>query len=422
MLAGVDPDDAMIVYLGDGVITSGARNLDALRAQIAGKAHFVGVGVGDGPDTQTLDALAAATGGYATTIDLADDVGWRAFDLVAALHTARVTGVELEARRREGALVPSTTYLASPQLADGEELELVAKLAGAGTPAAVELTGTRDGKPLDAAHRARRQHRARRRGYLPRLWAQRHIAARLLAKHDAVVVPACTPTVASVAAGDRVSDRSPAARAARRSDPPGDRHARQAVLPAVAPHVAARPRERRDVREVRRAQGQRRHLGGVSDAREDRRCRAAAGMTVATDVADDAELVRAPLQVFYNYGGYAVGRERRGLRRVRPRLEWTDDRHRRCRHARPRLGHRPGLWHLARVGARRWRHGRRSDARDARPRESRVEEQSFTTDHRRCDHRVAAALREEEALESDDFATKTKDRRHHGEARARLGG
>src|SRR5262245_3246934 len=53
-LAGVAPDDAMIVYLGDGVITAGPRHLDELRAKIAGKAHFVGVGIGDGPDTQKL--------------------------------------------------------------------------------------------------------------------------------------------------------------------------------------------------------------------------------------------------------------------------------------------------------------------------------------------------------------------------------
>ena len=40
----------MIVYLGDGVLTSGARNLDALRAKLAGTARFVAVGLGDGPD------------------------------------------------------------------------------------------------------------------------------------------------------------------------------------------------------------------------------------------------------------------------------------------------------------------------------------------------------------------------------------
>src|SRR6185312_16437747 len=47
--------------------------------------------------------------------------------------------------------------------------------------AAVELTGNLDGAPwhdhiaLPAGHDA---------GYLPRMWAQRHIAARLLAKHE----------------------------------------------------------------------------------------------------------------------------------------------------------------------------------------------------------------------------------------------
>ncbi|HEY1812379.1 MAG TPA: VIT domain-containing protein [Kofleriaceae bacterium] len=188
-LAGVAPDDARIIYIGDGMITAGPRELDKLRAQIVGKARFVGIGVGDGPDTQTLDSLAAATGGYATTLDLADDLGWRAFDLVAALHTARVTNLEARLVDAAGNTVPATSYLGAPQLADGEELELVAKLAGDGTPAALELAGTQDGAPwhqriaLDGARDAA--------GYLPRLWAQRHIAARLLAKHEPVALPPC---------------------------------------------------------------------------------------------------------------------------------------------------------------------------------------------------------------------------------------
>jgi tetratricopeptide (TPR) repeat protein len=188
-LEGVAPDDAMILYLGDGVITAGPRQLDALRAKIAGKAHFVGVGVGDGPDIQTLGALAAATGGYSATMDLSDDLAWRAFDLVAALHTARVTNLSAKLVDASGTLVPATAYLGSPQLADGEEIELVAKLAGGGTPVAVELAGTQDGAPwqrriaLTAANDSA--------GYLPRLWAQRHIAARLLEKHEPVALTPC---------------------------------------------------------------------------------------------------------------------------------------------------------------------------------------------------------------------------------------
>jgi len=192
-------DDAFVVYLGDGVITSGPRQLDALRAKLKDKAHFIGVGVGDGPDTQTLEALANATGGYAATIDLSDDVGWRAFDLIAALHTSRVTGVDARLVDANGQLVPSTLYLRSPQLADGEEIEAVAKLASDARPKAIELTGTRDGKPWKQVVSLPGDPFAREgdAGYLPRMWAQQHIAARLLAKHEPVVVPPCTPKVAT---------------------------------------------------------------------------------------------------------------------------------------------------------------------------------------------------------------------------------
>lgn len=172
--------DVEIVYVGDGVITAGSRHLDELRAKLGGRC-FIGIGVGDGTDTQTLDALAAASGGYSTTIDLADDLGWRTFDLVSALHTQRVTNVAARLVDASGQLVPATGYVRSSQLADGEEVEYVGRLAGSGTPAALELTGSLDGTPwtkriaLGAAHDG---------GYLPRLWAQRHIAARLLAKHE----------------------------------------------------------------------------------------------------------------------------------------------------------------------------------------------------------------------------------------------
>ena len=178
------------------MITSGARNLDALRAQLAGKARFIGVGVGDGPDTQTLETLAASTNGYATTIDLADDVGWRAFDLVAALHTTRVSGLDARLVDATGTLVPSTLYLRSPQLTDGEEIELVAKLAGSGTPTAVELTGTMNGAPWQRRIELP-EKTAETASYLPRLWAQRHVAARMLAKHEAIVLPPCTAPAAT---------------------------------------------------------------------------------------------------------------------------------------------------------------------------------------------------------------------------------
>jgi tetratricopeptide (TPR) repeat protein len=294
-LAGVDPDTAMIVYLGDGMITSGARNLDALRTELAGKAHFVGVGVGDGPDTQTLDALAAATGGYATTFDLSDDLGWRAFDLVAALHTARVTGLEAKLVDGKGGLVPATAYLGSPQLADGEELELVAKLASERAASAVELTGTLDGAPWkQTIQLAAGQPNA---GYLPRLWAQRHIAARLLAKHEAVVLAPCMQTRSGTPCPTEAETRE-----AR------DEQIRREVVGLGKKYFLLSRHTSLLVLENDAMYAQYDVQKGAGDTWAPYKLPATIPVvrtaTPTLAIAENAELVRTPLQVFYGYGGF----------------------------------------------------------------------------------------------------------------------
>ena len=317
LLAGVNPEDAMIVYLGDGVITSGARNLDALRKQLAGKARFIGVGVGDGPDTQTLETLAAATNGYATTIDLADDVGWRAFDLVAALHTTRVSGLEARFVDATGTLVPSTLYLKSPQLTDGEEIELVAKLAGSGTPAAVELTGTMNGAPWqrrielperDMMLPPQLSRVPETTGYLPRLWAQRHVAARMLAKHEAVVVAPCTAVTAT---RSRPAVQCPT-EAEERSK--RDEAIRQEVVALGKQYFLLSRHTSLIVLENDAMYAQYGVRKGSGETWAPYALPAtipvvtSAPMIVPSDVADDAVLVRQPLQVFYDYGGNALSR------------------------------------------------------------------------------------------------------------------
>ena len=193
ILAGVDPRDAFVVYVGDGVVTAGSEwKLAGLREKIAGKATFVGVGIGDGVDTPTLAALADATGGLVYTMDLADDLRWRTFDLVASLYTARVTGLGVSLVNGRGQAIAAATYLRAGQLGDGEELELVARVPRGADVAAVEVTGTRDGAPWESRIEiAAARGAGGDTGYLPRLWAQRHVAARLLAKEDDVDVPPC---------------------------------------------------------------------------------------------------------------------------------------------------------------------------------------------------------------------------------------
>jgi tetratricopeptide (TPR) repeat protein len=296
-LGGAAQDDATIVYIGDGVITSGPRHLDELRAKLAGKARFVGVGVGDGADTQTLDALAGATGGYATTMDLADDLRWRAFDLVAALHTARATGVSARLVDGNGRAVPATLYLRSPQLADGEELELVAKVSGDGAPAAVELDGSLAGTPWH--RRVELPQTSKDGGYLPRLWAQRHIAARLLAKHEPVAAPACP---------QRSHQTCPTEAQAREAR---DEAIRQEIVALgkryflLSRHTSLLVLENDEMYAK----------FGVAKGSGDTWARYAMPATIPVavrptsqaplaDVAADAALVRTPLQLFYDYAAY----------------------------------------------------------------------------------------------------------------------
>ncbi|KAB2858486.1 MAG: hypothetical protein F9K43_24640, partial [Bauldia sp.] len=70
----LDGEPGYVVYLGDGTATGGRRTIDQLRDAVAGKATFIGVGIGDGSDMPTLSALADATSGMALHVDLGDDL------------------------------------------------------------------------------------------------------------------------------------------------------------------------------------------------------------------------------------------------------------------------------------------------------------------------------------------------------------
>ncbi len=292
LLAGVAPEDAMVVYLGDGVITAGARDLESLRTQLRGKATFVGVGIGDGPDTQTLAALAAATDGYSTTIDLADDVGWRAFDLVAALHTTRVVGLTATLVDGNGTTLPASVYLGRSQLGDGEELEVVGKLDGTARAAALQLTGTVDGQAW--SQRVVLNGAATNAGYLPRLWAQRHLAGRMLAKHEPVQLAACTgdacPTEAEVRSQRNEKIRQEVV-ALGKEYFLLSRHTSLLVLEDDAMYAKYNVKK------------------GAGDTWAPYAAPATIPVTTTfvptIDVTDDAELTRSPLQLFYDYAGVA---------------------------------------------------------------------------------------------------------------------
>jgi hypothetical protein len=223
-----------------------------------------------------------------------------------------VTGIEARLVDGSGALVPAAAYVRSPQLADGEELELVARLAGGGTPVAVELTGRLGGAPwqqriaLDLASAAGREA-----GYLPRLWAHRHIAARLLAKHEPVTAPPCAAPESSNLRGRRGSVPVPVCMTDAEAREKRDEEIRQEVV-ALGKRYFLLSRHTSLLVLEDDAMYQR---YGVTKGAGDTWAPYAAPAKIpvvrtaaATDVADDAELVRSPLQVFVDYGyGYRRG-------------------------------------------------------------------------------------------------------------------
>ncbi len=179
-----------ILYLGDGIITGGERTLKTLSGLVRGKATVVSVAVGKKMDSMVLRGLASATGGMFTTMNPGDDLGWRSFDMIAALNTPRLVDVEASLLDGEGrAITEGSTYVSARQLADGEELSVVAKLGGA-VPATLQLRALRNGKPWSTKI-ALANSVDPAAGYLPRLWAQRRITALIgdgAANHKAELV------------------------------------------------------------------------------------------------------------------------------------------------------------------------------------------------------------------------------------------
>jgi len=174
--------DPYVLYIGDGIATGGERAPAALAEKVAGHATFIGAAVGDRADGRLLGALADATGGLFESVSTGDDLAWRAFDLVAALETPRVVDLEATLVDAAGKTVDdASVYPSSHQLADGEELSVVARL-GATTPVALELHGRRDGAAW--SYRAPLEHARGGARYLPREWARRRIDDLLRSKDD----------------------------------------------------------------------------------------------------------------------------------------------------------------------------------------------------------------------------------------------
>lgn len=200
----LDGDAGYVVYVGDGTATGERRTIDQLRDALAGgRATFIGLGVGDGVDLPTLDALADASGGLATHVDLGDDLAWRALDVVAALYTPRLTGLVASVSTagatagQPGDAERVMPYLRSRQVAAGEDVELVVQAPVRDDLTAVTVRGLLAGQPWQRTYAVADLARAPGdAGYLPRLWAERRLEA-LVTAGDRALAPCTTTPCAS---------------------------------------------------------------------------------------------------------------------------------------------------------------------------------------------------------------------------------
>jgi ferric-dicitrate binding protein FerR (iron transport regulator)/tetratricopeptide (TPR) repeat protein len=178
---------ATLLYLGDGLAqdlggsTDAAVHVDALAQRFAGRTEFIAVSFGQAYDEPALTRLAAAGTGHYLHVAEGDSVPWRALELLTTLATARVLELEAKFVDAQGQVIAAeTTHTSALSLADGETLEVLARLEPeAPEPVAIELKGraqlgresfpwTRRVELPGAEYNAR---------WLPRAWARAHVAA-----------------------------------------------------------------------------------------------------------------------------------------------------------------------------------------------------------------------------------------------------
>lgn len=117
-----------IVYVGDGLATSGERNRDALaerlrRGMADSRARLFTIGVGRELDEALLDRLARTGGGTSLRVDAPEEAVVRALELAGAIKAPVVTDLEIDL----GEGLDDVFSNATGKLARGRELVVLAR-------------------------------------------------------------------------------------------------------------------------------------------------------------------------------------------------------------------------------------------------------------------------------------------------------
>ncbi len=163
-----------IVYVGDGIATSGETGSDALmerlRRSLSGsRARLFAMGVGPDARHELLGQLTRAGGGQYLRIDEADQTTGQALRLAAAIKTPTITDLEIDL----GAGLDQPFLSAMGKLPRGEELMLLARTHHA-LPPTVRIKGRAGGAAFSTEYPLEIEKSVVS-GLVPRLWAAEYM-------------------------------------------------------------------------------------------------------------------------------------------------------------------------------------------------------------------------------------------------------
>ena len=163
-----------IVYVGDGIATSGEATpealTDRLRRSLSGsRARLFTVAVGADARHEVLAQLARAGGGQPVRIDEAEQTTGEALRLASAIKTPTVTDLDVDL----GAGLDQPFSSATGKLARGEELVLLARTHHA-LPDKVKIKGRVSAKDFEKEYPLSLEHGVAT-SLVPRLWASEYV-------------------------------------------------------------------------------------------------------------------------------------------------------------------------------------------------------------------------------------------------------
>jgi tetratricopeptide (TPR) repeat protein len=164
-----------IVYVGDGLATSGERSADALaerlrRTLTGSRARLFTVGVGDQVDERLLGRLAQVGGGQSLRVEAPEQAVVRALELSGAIKTPTITDLELVLGEQGAELFLDERFdNATGKLARGEELVVLAR-THLQLPEQVTIKGRLGGQDLEWNYVLERDKGVLDR-VVPKLWA-----------------------------------------------------------------------------------------------------------------------------------------------------------------------------------------------------------------------------------------------------------